>query len=225
MAVWRVPEYKPWDIERIAQAFLAEHWSPSERYVDVEAIIERDLRILIDYTTVDALSTVGSIGRRPSDGRLVIVVDERMADGNPNRYRFTLAQELGHVLLHEDILESVQTTEDSLHLQETLTEGEYDRMERDANWCAGSLLMPQHPFAEAAFDAYAIWFRRMEERVGTILPDVLLKRVVDELAKLYQVSSQAARIRLQRYPIKLYDDILLSAKHRQPTVCRGWEPR
>ena len=88
-----IPEYRPWEIEPIAQGFLARYWDPTEQWVDIEAIIECDLDVLIDYTSVDCFSALGAIARRPSDGRFVIIVKEDLADRDPNRYRYTLATE------------------------------------------------------------------------------------------------------------------------------------
>lgn len=213
-----VPDYKPWDIEKSAQDFLSQYWSPREQWVDIETIIERDLDVLIDYSACDCFGTIGTIGRRQSDNRLVIIVSEEIANRNPNRYRFTLAQEVGHLLLHKGILESIATLEDALDFHNSLTRKQYEQLEYDANWCAGSILMPQHQFRDAVFDAYELWFGKIGTHIGKMSPDFLVKRVIDELAKRYRVSSQAARIRLQRYPIRLYDDIFESARRSQPYI-------
>jgi hypothetical protein len=219
----RVPDRKPWELEPIAQRFLSEYWSPSEQWVDIETIIERDLDILIDYSSCDCLPAIGAIGRRVSDGRFVIVVSEELADRNPNRYRFTLAQEASHFLLHRGLLESVTSLEEAADLHVSLSPGDYDRLESSANWCAGAILTPQHQFRDAAHDAYALWFARIKEKAGIIVPDFLVKRIIDDLAKSYRVSFQAAKIRLQRWPIKLYDDVLESARRSQPNIGSGWQ--
>ena len=218
MTLPAVPDYKPWDIEKIAHEFLSRYWSPSEQWVDIETIIERDLDVLIDYSACDCFGAIGTIGRRQSDNRLVVVVSEEIADRNPNRYRFTLAQEVGHLLLHESILEAITTPEEALDFHNSLTSEQYERLEYDANWCAGAILMPQRQFKDAVSDAYELWFGKMKSQSDKILLDFLAKRVVDDLAKKYRVSSQAARIRLQRYPIRLYDDILESARRSQPCI-------
>ncbi len=218
MTLPAVPDYKLMDIEKIAQDFLSRYWSPSEQWVDIETIIERDLDVLLDYSACDSFDTIGTIGRRPSDNRLVVIVSEEIADRNPNRYRFTLAQEVGHLLLHKGILESITIPEEALDFHNSLTSEQYKRLEFDANRCAGAILMPQRQFRDAASDAYELWFGKMKSQSDRILPDFLVKRVIDDLAKIYQVSFQAAKIRLQGWPIKLYDDILESARRSQPHI-------
>jgi len=222
MAAHDVPEYKLQDIERIAHDFLAKYWDPSERWVDIETIIERDMGLLIDYSAIDSFHAIGGVARRTSDDRLVILVSEELADRDPNRYRFTLAQELSHLLLHREILDAIRTPGQALDFHNSLTPEQYRHLESDANRCAGAILMPQRQFKDAAHDAYELWFARITATVGKLDPDFFLKRVIDELAKLYQVSAQAARIRLQSWPIRLYQDILESARKHQPSIAPGW---
>ena len=221
MGTYGVPTYKPWDIERIAQAFLSKYWTPGEQWVDVETIIERDLNVLIDYTACSRLTTEGAIAWRKGDRRFVILVSEALADRYPNRYRFTLAQETSHLLLHKDLLESIITAEQALDLHSSLTAQQYHELESAADLCASALLMPQHQFRAAAHDAYELWFERMRSSVGKVIPDLVLKRVIDDLAKVYRVSFQAAKIRLQRWPIKLREDILQSARRADPFIGTG----
>lgn len=218
-------DYKPWDIERAAQDFLSTWWSPSEGWVDVETIIERDLGIGIDYFSHDCVEVIGTIARRKSDGRFVIVVNEAIADNKPNLYRFTLAQELSHFLLHRDILESITTPEEARQFHNSLTARQYTELEAVVNRCAGAILMPQHQFRDAAHDAYERWFSRIKSQIDKVTPDFLVKRVIDDLAKFYRVSFIAAKIRLQNWPIRLYEDIADSASREQPFLSGGWRRR
>lgn len=222
MSRLEVPAYKPWEIEPIAQKFLSTHWDPSETWVDIEMIIEGPLGLLIDYSRLDSFRTIGAICRRPSDARLVIVVGEELADRNPNRYRFTLAQEVSHLLLHRELLASLTTGEEAMDFHQSLSEAQYGQMERDVNRCAGAVLMPQHELNHAAYDSYARWFASIRSEVGTVLPTFLQRRVIDDLAKRYRVSFQAAEIRLRQWPIELYDDLLESARKSQPQLSSGW---
>jgi hypothetical protein len=215
-----LPPYKPWDIERIAQEFLSQHWRPLQVWVDIEVIIERDLDAVIDFTSLDLPAIIGSTSRRVSDGRFVIVVQEELPDRNPNRYRFTLAQEVGHLLLHREMLEGVHTRQQAFELHRSLTAEQYSQLERDANRCAAAILMPQRLFREVAHAAYETWVRKVAQ-VAHVVPEDLLKRVIDDLAKSFRVSPDAARIRLQQWPLKLDRHIIESAKRRQPFISEG----
>jgi Zn-dependent peptidase ImmA (M78 family) len=205
----RIPRYTREQIEDRAALFLRQHWDPNEIYVDVELIIEAKLGIAIDYTRFDDFD--GTIAKDTVSGRLTIVVNEELANSNPNRYRYTLAQELGHLLLHEELIRQITDLESASYLHEKLSDQAYQTLERDANCCAAAILMPAERFRESSRSSYAKWFRLIHQEIGKTPPGDLQARVVKDLAKLYRVSPQAASIRLQRPPLKLYARIYESA--------------
>jgi Zn-dependent peptidase ImmA (M78 family) len=86
---------------------------------------------------------------------------------HPNRLRYTIAHELGHFCLHRHLK---QVFEDQIFFRG----GESSKEEWQANEFACAILMPEKEF-------------RDEVRSG--------KRKVDELAKVFQVSTLALRIR------------------------------
>lgn len=86
---------------------------------------------------------------------------------HPNRQRFTIAHELGHYFLHRDRA----PFEDGLLFRK---ENQLNSLEREANQFASLLLMPSHEFRRA-----------------------LNNQHISEVAKMFGVSEQAARYRLQ----------------------------
>ena len=163
-------QYSVAEIERVVEQFLQQHWHPSQAWVDIERIIEGPLGILIDYTSLDSFQALGSLNRRVSDGRLVIVVAEELADHNPNRYRFTLAQEVSHWLLHGEILDRVRTQQEAIEFHDSLQPDDYKRLEGSANRCAGAILMPLSQFTASARASYSDWHARLSE-VGPSIRD------------------------------------------------------
>jgi hypothetical protein len=200
-------------IEAVAQQFLRKHWDKREPYVPIEAIIEDRLEIMIDFVHHDDINFIGSIGRL-SDGRWMIVVDADLVDTNPNRYRFTLAQELIHLLLHRSVLEAIETWEEAQQFMASLTEKDYShRIEGPANKCAAAISMPQREFHDEAYLSYQRWYEKVEA-AAVIVPEFIQKRVVDDLARHFRVSAPSAKIRLQNWPIRLYEAITdCAAKH------------
>jgi len=99
-----------------------------------------------------------------------------------NRQRFTIAHEIGHILLHPQM---------SLHIDESFAvrlrsdkspRGDHD--EKEANLFAAELLMPASLIADDI------------RRIGVL--DLHDERRIEELAKSYHVSTQAMTIRLQQ---------------------------
>ena len=92
---------------------------------------------------------------------------------HPNRQRYTIAHELGHFCLHRHLK---QVFEDQIFFRG----GESSKQEWQANDFACAILMPEQEF-------------RAELRSG--------KRKVEELAKVFQVSTLALRIRAKNLGI------------------------
>ena len=104
------------------------------------------------------------------------------AKHHPNRQRFTLAHEFGHVTLHRPLLEKVvHVDKGSLKRDATSAMGT-DAHEIEANAFASELLIPQ-----VLLDA---------EIAGRQI-DMEDDGVIDELARRFQVSVAAMRFRLQ----------------------------
>jgi len=208
-----IPEYKLWDIESIAQDFLNRHWDPAQHPVDIEMIVEDSLGMLIEVTEVEGFTVLGSICRRKSDGRFVIVVDESTFNRRYKIYRFTLAQEVSHFLLHRELLDAIRTVDDANHFRESLTEQQYRYLESDANRCAGAILMPQRAFCVVAHESYERWCKKvLQTGVGLSTSARFIQdHVVADLASAFDVNPKPARIRLQNHPIKLYKRIADSA--------------
>ena len=106
----------------------------------------------------------------------IIVVNRQH---HPHRQRFTLAHELGHLLLHFD------RSEDMFHRDQRSSQGIH-RFEIQANDFAAQLLMPKYAllkhFSGQTFDAF----------------DPKYSRKVTNLAKTFEVSQQAMSLRLQQ---------------------------
>jgi Zn-dependent peptidase ImmA (M78 family) len=116
---------------------------------------------------------------RGRDGRAVIGVNDSHA---PVRQRFTIAHELGHLLLHaqEDL-----HVDEGIWLRNERSSSAEDEREIEANQFAAELLMP----AELIRDAVA--GRELDLANDD---DPMLKA----LAEMFQVSRQALSIRLSR---------------------------
>lgn len=110
-------------------------------------------------------------------GRRIIVVN---AAHHPNRQRFTVAHELGHLALHAD--QAGLFVDHNLVMFRKQAEG-FDPREYEANLFASALLMPEEMLRRAT-----------EHRIIDAFDD----HAVKALAHRFQVSAQALIIRLSR---------------------------
>jgi Zn-dependent peptidase ImmA (M78 family) len=85
-----------------------------------------------------------------------IVVDEGQMMRQPERYRFTLAHEIGHLELHRNLYDSgsVKSLASYLRFQEMLGDKEIDCLEFQARNFAGRILVPDKPLIELSTKAW-----------------------------------------------------------------------
>lgn len=136
--------------------------------------------------------------------RKAIYVDQFQMMNRLTRYRFTLAHEVGHLLLHEDLYKeaNIVSLEDYLQFQQKLDSDLRDAYEFQAMNLAGRILLPQRPFMTAC--------RSLLQEVRPKLPEVADWTVVGELigrrvAPAFEVSDEVAGRRL--FKDRLWDEI------------------
>lgn len=119
------------------------------------------------------------------------------------RWRFTLAHELGHAILHQQYFKDISIFDDERTLFGNIySSADQQRMESQANLFASSLLMPKNLFLykyKEAYDLLAIP-KRFFPRVYVDNQSVNLGdyySLVDCLSKFFHVSHQAIEIKLR----------------------------
>jgi hypothetical protein len=130
------------EIERKAQQFLIERLGENiDIPVDVEFLLESipgvDLdchRGLREQHNID-----GMVMRNVEMGTLLVLIDEYLMDRQGNRYRMTVAEELGHIVLHRELIEQIRGIQD---IQELHHHKNMPLMERNAKRFAAAILMP-----------------------------------------------------------------------------------
>ena len=199
MAEFKAPYFHKEDLQARAEAFLMKNHPSRSIPVPVEHIIERmgvnivpipDLQLSCDvdaYTTGD-LST--------------IYVEEFVYLHRPGRYRFTLAHEAGHIVLHADLFRSMKfkSFRDWKAFVRSIPDRDYGYLEYHANEFAGHLLMPRRELLQ-----------EVEVCKGTVLevipeapkdPDAFRDFVAACIAHRFDVSSPAATIRLNNEKVR-----------------------
>jgi len=130
------------EIRRKADVFRKRYWGVKPMPLDVELIAERDFNLAIDIyhdlnTQFDVLGYIDLSKKK-------IIIDEHLFEHNVQRSRFTIAHELGHIILHEQIYKTakISSPDEYNSFRNSFTEDEYDSFEWHANTFAGCLLVP-----------------------------------------------------------------------------------
>ena len=120
----------------------------------------------------------GGLYRRPEGPAIGV-----NAQHHPNRQRFTIAHEIGHLVLHE----SEDYFIDRTFRRDSVSSAAIDEVEIEANKFAAALLMPKN-YVQASVEAYAQTLRSED---------------VEQLARHYKVSQQAMTLRLINLGVQL----------------------
>ena len=187
------------EIEERAEEFLAEHLPQREIPIPIEEIIEVDLGI--EILPIRAFATRYGIVGYLSNDMQTLVVDEDTMRRYPARYRFTLAHELSHLLLHGDYIQQ-EFPESEMTWKEKLLKRDpkiHSRMEVQANRMAGALLVPRNELA-IAWDEVKIYARARGIEVED-LDEFGLSHLAARIGRDFNVSGQTVSIALQRYRI------------------------
>jgi hypothetical protein len=115
-----------------------------------------------------------------------------------NRLRFSVAHELGHLILHSDVYGGLrhESLETWMEFLLTIPEAEYDWLESHAHEFAGRLLVPPEPLRSALIDAV-----RTAEKAGFTEWDTsgetALSFVANHIRRQFGVSAEVIAKRLR----------------------------
>jgi len=185
----KVRDYRLYELERIAAEALAEAPQCVKGLrVDIERLILEKFKIKIEafhdlrrrWDTYAFIDTTAK----------VIFVDAELMDSDrlEKKYRFTLAEELAHYLIHRHLFAGCRTMEDRLKIEALFDERTRAYLESNAKALASAILMPK-----------ATVEPQVEALAGKLVDDeghILVDELVGTLAHEYDVNFQAAKRRM-----------------------------
>jgi hypothetical protein len=210
-----LPVYTALEIERIAAATLRARAAGGVVTipVDVEALIEAGGAVIETVRGLAGHGVLASTWTHPDEQRVTVVIDEELFDRRATRARFTLAEELGHLVLHGEIIKGITTVEDAVALHQHPSY--YCHLDRNAKRFAAALLMPP----ERVRDDAAQMFIKLRA-LGHSQVD-LTRILTIRLAQRYFVSPEAMGYRLRESPILVLNAIAEAFRRGLPTLPRG----
>lgn len=132
-------------IRNKAEEFRSQYVKPPDKVpVPIIEIVELDLQIE-SIPIPNLLKTIDVDGFLSNDSKsLYVDSDIYMDERNLNRLRFTYAHEIGHFILHQDIIKkcNFRNEEEWLHFREDMSEDDLFIFEQQAYEFAGRLLVP-----------------------------------------------------------------------------------
>jgi len=187
----QVPKLPYARIKQYASGFL-EKYHPGEKIpIPIEQII--DVKLGINIIPIPGLIDFHVEAYTWSDLKN-IVVDKFFYDKQPRRYRFTLAHELGHIVLHSEILKSAKVNSIDAYLDfvNSITDDERRWTEWQADCFAGLVLVPVRPLELKLREA-----QRMAASEGLPPGDLIARGyMADWISDFFEVSRQVIETRL-----------------------------
>ncbi|MEJ7684438.1 MAG: ImmA/IrrE family metallo-endopeptidase [Segetibacter sp.] len=161
--------------------------------------LEPKYNVIFEYDLLEDENYLGKIEFNP----LTIKISNK-ARVDRNRWRFTLAHEIGHLILHSPLLkERLQEktdTENTLALKYSSSNKNSERLEIQANLFASYLLLPENillPVINATFTEYRIHRKSLYLDSQPVNQKEVFE-ILSRLSILFEASIESIKIRLMK---------------------------
>ena len=181
------------DVANAANKFLKTYHSSFKLPIPIEEIVELKMNIAI--VAVLGIKKLLGIDAFISSDFTQITVDENSLLKFTKRTRFSIAHEIGHLILHKDWYEKYgpKNFEDYLTFYDRIDNDVYKFMEIQASTFAGLVLVPPNSL-----------LNEFKIRVGKIphleTPEILIP-IAQDLLEIFEVSGEVIFRRLQKEKI------------------------
>ena len=187
-----VPHLSYERIRVFAEQFLAAHHSSGTIPVPIEQIVE--FKLHLDIVPLPGLEDAFSVVGFTSSDLREISVDQHVYEHQPGRYRFTLAHEVGHVVLHAGLFKAhrFRGIEAWKRFLKELPELDYRWLEWQAYSFGGLVLVPAKALKRETQEAAA----QVKAQSINAEYDFANALVIDMVATRFDVSSEVIERRL-----------------------------
>jgi len=152
---FKAPYIKIEDIRVEADNFRNKYWPSNSIPIDIFEILEFELNI--EIRTISSLKEAGDIDALLLGNLNTIVVDQNdfLNERSQNRLRFSVAHEIGHLVLHSELFSNISysSVEEWIQFFQKIPEDQYAWIEQHAYEFAGRLLVPREKLMEKLNDA------------------------------------------------------------------------
>ena len=206
MNTFKAPYITKAEIDSAASDFTLKYWKDKSSPIDVEKIAEIDLRLNI-IPVKNLLNDFG-VDAFISRDMKSITIDYDIYDRpvSESRRRFSIAHEIGHLVLHSEVYKSMTFTnpDEWIETVREIPEDQYSFLEFQAYEFAGRLLVPRDQLLKSlALQKEIIATNRLYSRIED--KEALLDYVISKVSRDYKVSKNTIEKRLRSDGIDEYD--------------------
>lgn len=192
-------------LRKKAEAFLGQYYPDRNIPVPIEMIVERDFKI--DIVPVPGLQEAFDVVAFITKDLSEIRIDDYVFRSRYNRYRFSLAHELGHRVLHPEIFTELDFADIAgwKEVVAAISPEQYSFLEFHANAFAGLILMPTAELRPIFFEVVS----KVEKAIAGVdfsdLDTGVREIVEQQVANPFHVSQQVAERRIEKD--KLWEEV------------------
>lgn len=197
---FRCPFLDKLEIWTKADNFRIEFWSENAFPIDMEQIIEMGLGLSIEpLSNLLRELDVDAFLKRDYSG-VVVDLECFMEERFQNRFRFSLAHEIGHLVLHRNLFDEypINSIEEWKSFITEVPEEQYKFIEYQANEFAGRLLIPRKALMKEIEECLGLI---EDPRLIELLqkdPTAVLSRISPKIGKTFGVSDEVIQRRAER---------------------------
>ena len=191
--------YKNSEIEVIVSGILSKKYPRGITIpVEIDLIAEQHefVDAIVPVELLEDKFNVAAALFYKSNRHFDILVDEDTFNYRGARASFSIAHELGHIVLHSQICSGCKTVEDVILLRQRIKKV-YDFIERSANYFAGATLIPSRTLPEDTAKIYEALVKEYGYD-NKLIPD----KLYSTLARRYAVYIPPVKIRLKELKLK-----------------------
>lgn len=202
----RVPYLDDDCIFHKANDFLCQHYPSFECPVPVEIIIGKELGVYV-FPVKDLEKCCDVHGGVGKDFKSILI-DEKQYMNQEGRSRFTIAHELGHIILHSQLFDEISqlnTDQNYIDFQNHITFDEHKKLEIQANLFAEEIIFPKEVLREVV--------ENMVSKLGgadKLLPSDLAS-IIDYVQKKFGVTRDCAYNKLRRNYSELFNMVFTNS--------------
>jgi|ERR1035437_6283966 Zn-dependent peptidase ImmA (M78 family) len=186
----------------ISEKFLSDYWN-SSLPVDIELIAEKNL---------DLILTPNEFLKQEFDMEALLLGDGTEIvynrDTDSYRLRFSIAHEIGHLILHSAFVDKLRPTsvEEWENTHVSLSDSLWGRLEYQANAFAGCVLVPRKQLIEEIVKLEPR-IQAARKQASHLTQREVLPFILPHLAKRFDVSHKVLEIEIERRGIDVFDPI------------------
>ncbi|MBU1207878.1 MAG: ImmA/IrrE family metallo-endopeptidase [Proteobacteria bacterium] len=181
---FRIPIFSYEQINELAEEFLHEHALGDKFPIPIDEVIE--FKYEIDIVPFPNLQRDFDIDGFISGDLSQIYVDDFVFNKRPFRYRFTLAHEIGHLILHKDLIQSIRPNSvaewEDFIIQ--VDPEAYEWVEWQAYTFGGLVLVPRKPLKEDFIQQIlSLKQKIMQAKLAELPRDSYKEYIIEAIAK------------------------------------------